>query len=78
MGAYVKYYLPGRKKGKWKYLPLDGNSIDREKFEEWKTKFYRLEGWDPASGWPQRNTLTSLDLSFVADELEDNHKIGRS
>ena len=49
--------------------------MDRDKFEEFKTRFYQLEGWDPSSGWPKRSTLEELDLVFVADELEANDKL---
>ncbi len=61
--------LPGRKNGKWAYINTCGRYIDREKFEEFKTKYYKLEGWDPSTGWPMRRTLESLGLGYVADEL---------
>jgi aldehyde:ferredoxin oxidoreductase len=63
------YRLPGRKNGKWTYINACGRYIDREKFEAFKTKFYKLEGWDPSTGWPMRRTLESLGLGYVADEL---------
>ena len=70
-------YIPGIENGEWKYINAKGRSIDRDKFESWKTKFYELEGWDPASGWPNRKTLESLGLNYVAEELEKNHKLGQ-
>ena len=69
------YFLPGREKGKWKYLCVNGRCIDRAKFEEWKTKFYKLEGWDQNTGWPMRSTLESQGLGYVADELKKNGKL---
>ena len=45
-------------------------------FEEFKTRFYNLEGWDPKTGYPTGNTLESLGLGYVADELEENNKLG--
>ena len=69
-------YRPGKENGQWKYIRVDGRSIDREKFETFKTNFYTLEGWDTASGWPTRSTLEGLDLGYVADELEANGKLG--
>ena len=39
-----------------------------------KTRFYKLQGWNPETGWPKRDTLVSLDLGHVADELENNGK----
>jgi len=50
--------------------------VDRQKFEEFKTTFYELQGWDPATGYPRRSTLDSLGLGYVADELEDNDTLG--
>jgi aldehyde:ferredoxin oxidoreductase len=70
-------YLPCRTNGKWRYARINGQSIDREKFEEFKTRFYKLEGWDTKTGWPQRDTLKSLGLDHVADELQKNDRLGR-
>jgi aldehyde:ferredoxin oxidoreductase len=53
-----------------------GRSIDRDKFEDWKTKYYELEGWDTKTGWPTRSTLEGLGLGHVADELETKGKLG--
>ncbi len=72
----LKLYMPGIENGKWEYINLNNRSIDRTRFEEWKTKYYRLEGWDIASGWPSRETLASLGLEHVADELEKNNRLG--
>ena len=64
-------------KGEWKYKDVDSRKLDRAKLEEWKTLYYKLEGWDPATGWPNRSTLESLGLPYVARELENHEKIGR-
>jgi aldehyde:ferredoxin oxidoreductase len=69
--------LPGRKKGKWKYINARGRRIEKDKFEQWKTKYYKLEGWDPETGWPRRKTLESMAMNKVADELEKKQKLGR-
>jgi aldehyde:ferredoxin oxidoreductase len=53
-----------------------GRKLDKAGFEGWKTVFYRLEGWDPASGWPTRQTLEKMDMSFVADELQKAGRLG--
>jgi aldehyde:ferredoxin oxidoreductase len=53
-----------------------GRSLDKKKFEEWKTIFYRLEGWDTQSGWPTRKTLEGLDLGGVADALQAAGRLG--
>ena len=63
--------------GEWQYTDIMGRSLDREKFEEWKSRFYEKEGCDPASGWPTRKTLEEMEMGFVADELETRNCIGR-
>jgi aldehyde:ferredoxin oxidoreductase len=72
-GAYI---LPGRKNGSWTYVNTAGRYIDREKFEEFKTRFYTLAGWDSTTGYPTRSTLESLGLGYVADELEKTGRLG--
>lgn len=71
-----KHLLPGRKNGKWGYFDYAGRHLDKEGFEEFKTRFYELEGWDPRTGYPTRRTLKDLNLDYVAAELEKNDKIG--
>ena len=75
-GNFAMYYLPGREKGRWDYIRVNGRYLDKAKFEEFKTRFYNLEGWDTRSGWPKRRTLESMGLKFVADELEKKGKSG--
>jgi len=62
--------------GEWTYEKIKGRKIERDKFEEWKTTYYQLEGWDPETGWPTRATLESLGLGHVADELQKNGRLG--
>jgi aldehyde:ferredoxin oxidoreductase len=76
LGNYATYYLPGREKGRWDYIRVNGRHLDKTKFEEFKTRFYNLEGWDTRSGWPKRRTLESMGLKFVADGLNKKGKLG--
>jgi len=76
LGNYATYYLPGREKGRWDYIRVNGRHLDKAKVEEFKTRFYTLEGWDTRSGWPKRRTLESMGLKFVADELDKERKLG--
>jgi aldehyde:ferredoxin oxidoreductase len=69
-------FLPGRKNGNWDYYNMLGRRMDSAKFEEFKTRFYDLQGWETKTGYPKRGTLQSLGLSQVADELEKNGKLG--
>jgi aldehyde:ferredoxin oxidoreductase len=71
----LREYLPARKDGKWEYLCFEGRFLDRDRFEEWKTKYYIWEGWDTNTGRPKRSTLEFLGLGRFADELEKNGEI---
>jgi len=62
-------WLPGKKDGKWEYIRVDGRHLDKNKFEEFKTRYYQLEGWDTKTGWPKKETLNSFGLSHVAEAL---------
>ena len=73
-GYYENKYV--KENGKWKYLNFCGRSLDREKFEEFKTRFYKFQGWDPATGWPTRSNLESIGLGCIADELEQSGRLG--
>lgn len=72
----VPYGLPVKENGEWHYDECLGRVLDKEKFEDWKTRYFKFEGWDPSSGWPTRKTLESIDLKHVADELEIQGKLG--
>ncbi len=72
-----EYYQPWLEDGNWSFKKVNGRSLDKDKFEEFKTRFYQLSGWDSTSGWPKRSTLEALDLAFAADALEANGKIGK-
>jgi len=63
---------------KWEYQEVKDMFLDRDGFEQWKTKFYKLEGWDPKNGWPGRSTLAKLGLTPGADELASKGKLGDS
>lgn len=62
--------------GEWKWSDNIGKKLDREKFDDFKTRYYEFEGWDPRSGWPRRSTLEELGLGHVADVLEAKGKLG--
>jgi len=69
-------YMPGLEKNKWRYIKVLGRHFDRDKFEDFKTIFYNLQGWDITTGFPTKDTLNSLDLAYVADELDNHGKLG--
>lgn len=72
------YMWPCRdEKGDWAYTDLMGRAMDRKGFEQWKTTFYRLEGWDTRTGWPTAKTLAELDLGFVTETLRAANRLGK-
>ena len=72
------YPAPVFENGEWSFADVTDRHIDRDKFEDWKTLYYHLEGWDEKTGWPTRATLEELGLKNVADELESKGKLGAS
>ncbi|MBL7175806.1 MAG: aldehyde:ferredoxin oxidoreductase [Desulfobacteraceae bacterium] len=72
------YPAPVFENGEWTFSDMADRHIDRDKFEDWKTLYYRLEGWDEKTGWPTRRTLEELGLKKIADELESKAKLGAS
>jgi aldehyde:ferredoxin oxidoreductase len=70
-------YLPGRVNGAWNYVNTKGQYIDRDRFEEFKSRFYRLQGWEERTGYPTESTLKSQGLEAVADELKQDGKLGK-
>ena len=72
----VPYMLPIFKDGVWSYDPCLGRQLDSAKFEDWKTRYFKFEGWDPKSGWPTQETLSKLGLDNVAAELKAAGKLG--
>ncbi len=69
-------YYPGIVDGKWDWVTGTGRTLDRKKFEDFKSRFYEYEGWNAETGWPTRSTLESLGLKHVADTLEEAGKLG--
>jgi aldehyde:ferredoxin oxidoreductase len=74
----IAFPAPVFTNGEWTFVNVADRHIDRDKFEDWKTLYYQLEGWDVKTGWPTRSTLEGLGLKKVADELESKAKLGAS
>lgn len=72
----LPYIMPVYEEGKWSYKNVSGRKLDRKRVEDWKTKYYTMEGWDTKTGQPTRTTLEALDLKQVADALEAAGKLG--
>lgn len=50
--------------------PLKGHILKKKNFNEMLDEYYRHWGWDAATGIPTRETLDSLGLKDVADDLD--------
>jgi len=70
-------HLPGLENGKWDYHGYSKRKLDRTKFNQFKTLFYKRQGWETATGYPTRITLEGLNLGYVADELEEYGQLGQ-
>lgn len=75
----IAYCLPtyNEETHEWAYKDVSGRQLDREKTEELKSHFYRLEGCDVAHGWLKRSALEAEGLGYVADELEAHGVLGQ-
>lgn len=52
-----------------KIISRTGSVLERDKFEEMKSEYYRLRGWDVATGYLTKTKLQELGLSDVASDL---------
>jgi len=59
-------FLPG--KGE-EVISRRGKGVDRHGFERIKNEYYELRGWDVATGYLKKETLTALDLAEVIEPL---------
>ncbi len=62
--------------GKWKYSSGKGRKLNRKKMEDFKTRFYKFEGYNPENGYPTRDTLEKMNMGKVADLLEKRGRLG--
>lgn len=69
-------YMPGIRDGRWDYVETSGRHFERDKFEDFKSRFYQFQGWNTDTGWPTRPTLESMGLGAAADELEARGRLG--
>jgi aldehyde:ferredoxin oxidoreductase len=72
MGHDMPMYIDG----KWKYDKGVGRKLDRAKVEDFKTRFYKFEGYNPGNGYPTRETLEKMNLRKVADALKSKGRLG--
>jgi len=82
------YYKPGAsycgfytertvlENGKWDWKNCRELYLSEKGVDAFLEHVYRLEGWNPDSGYPTRRTLEDLDLKHVADHLQKQQKLG--
>ncbi len=61
--------------GQWKYDQGNNRKLDRAKFEDFKTKFYKAEGYGE-NGYPTRATLEKMNMKKLADTMASKSKLG--
>jgi aldehyde:ferredoxin oxidoreductase len=67
--------VPGRN---GEVISKKGAVLDRDKFEDMKTEYYRLRGWDADTGLQTRTKLNELGLSDIADDLDKRGCLSRT
>jgi aldehyde:ferredoxin oxidoreductase len=50
-------------------IDITKRSLDKERFENLKNKYYEFRGWNPETGKPNKNKFDDLDLNFVSSIL---------
>jgi len=55
--------------------PCKGKKLDREKWSQAITHYYKIHGWDPNTGIPKEDTLRKLGLNSVLKKLKSYKKI---
>ncbi len=65
--------VPGRD---GEIISRKGMKIDRNDFEDLKSEYYELRGWDKETGLPTEKTLQALDLADIATDLKNRGMIG--
>jgi aldehyde:ferredoxin oxidoreductase len=68
--------VPVYENGKWSWQDNLDMYLDDAGVEQFKTHYYKLEGWDEKNGWPTRKTLESMNLRHVADGMASKGKLG--
>jgi len=57
--------------------PLAGWKLDEDKYNAMLDEYYDLHGWDEVTSYPTQETLSSLGLESVAEDLRGIGKLGQ-
>jgi aldehyde:ferredoxin oxidoreductase len=68
--------VPIYENGKWRNDEAPDMYLDKQGVEDFKTHYYKLEGWDKENGWPTRKTFEGYGLKKVADVMKKRGKLG--
>lgn len=69
------YCMTAIENGEWTYSMNLGRTLDRDKFEDVKSRIYAHDGLDDR-GYPKKDELTRYGLDDVATRLESIGKVG--
>ncbi len=70
------FTLPVLRDGEWVWDECEGRTLDRDRFDDYKTRFYEANGCNAETGYPTRAALEERDLAEYADALEAAGKLG--
>ncbi|MEE8399705.1 MAG: aldehyde ferredoxin oxidoreductase C-terminal domain-containing protein, partial [Desulfobacterales bacterium] len=73
-GLNPKMVVPGATEEE--HLSFRGNVLDRKKYEDMRDEYYRLRGWDGATGFQTAQSLEALDMDDVIEELKERELLG--
>ncbi|MFA5054582.1 MAG: aldehyde ferredoxin oxidoreductase N-terminal domain-containing protein [Dehalococcoidia bacterium] len=73
MGLNVECKVPGKN---GEIASRKNTVVDREKFEAMKDEYYKLRGWDAATGLQTKKQLESIGLGDIVSEMEERGLVG--
>lgn len=71
-----EFVLPVYQDGEWIWGTNEGRTLDRDAFDDYKSRFYAVEGCDAQTGYPTRTELENLGLNDFAEALSSAGKLG--
>jgi aldehyde:ferredoxin oxidoreductase len=73
---YAGHMMPMIINGNWTCDKGIGRTPDRVKVQDFKTRFYKFEGFNAEISYPTRATLEKMGLTKVADLLQKRRRLG--
>ena len=54
---------------------MEGQRLEKDKWEQMLDEYYDLQGWDRETGWQTKETLEKIELNEIAKELARSGKL---